>query len=351
MNTSLIITTYNRADRLSRCLDAALRQEGIEGAYEVILVDDCSTDSTPSVGRGYEKSHSNFRYLRNAENAGSAGSRNNGADVAKGDLLLFVDDDIVIKPDYVANHQRLHLDAAPDRIAVVGNISYSEETFRRSNFGRFMQSRYLGYRSERDLDGIDFYDLPARCFGAGVCSMTRSDFEAIGRWDANIRRYGGEDEYAGYLLKKSGVRLIFGRHCHAVHEDSISLMRHKLKTLELSQSGYRYLMEQAPDYFEDTKIRLLLPKLDSSATRRRKLVHQTLKLALNPAITGAIEWWLQATDKNRVLYCQPLYRAVMAAWTMQGLRAGYRRSPDVAVVRTDDAQRRDEGKERAAAGK
>ena len=64
---SICIPTYNRSQYLKKCLEAIVRQDGFQ-YVEVIISDNCSTDDTEAIGRGYEKQYNNIRYFRNEEN-------------------------------------------------------------------------------------------------------------------------------------------------------------------------------------------------------------------------------------------------------------------------------------------
>ena len=92
MNISVIIPTYNRAEMVCLCVQSILNTHWPN--LEVIVVDDCSPDSTG------DKLRDNFgekiRYIRNEKNSFQAVSRNNGAKIASGDYLFFLDDDNIV---------------------------------------------------------------------------------------------------------------------------------------------------------------------------------------------------------------------------------------------------------------
>lgn len=89
----MIIPSRNRALELRRCLEALALQNHL--SFELIVVDDCSTDSTPAVLRDVGASHRDFRLrsLRNDQHAGANPSRNRGVVEAGGDLIALTDDD------------------------------------------------------------------------------------------------------------------------------------------------------------------------------------------------------------------------------------------------------------------
>ena len=89
---SVIIPTYNRAEMVCRCVKSVLDSDWPD--LEVVVVDDCSPDDTKN--RLAEHFGEKITYLRNAKNSFQAVSRNNGARVASGEFLFFLDDDNVV---------------------------------------------------------------------------------------------------------------------------------------------------------------------------------------------------------------------------------------------------------------
>lgn len=99
---SVIIPTYNCAERLVRALDSVDAQTYAHDRIEVVVVDDGSTDDTRErVGAFAARSDLSFRYLRQ-QNAGPAAARNHGMRVARGKVIAFLDDDDAWKPAKLA---------------------------------------------------------------------------------------------------------------------------------------------------------------------------------------------------------------------------------------------------------
>lgn len=90
---SVIIPCYNAADTIERALDSLIKQAFLD--WEVICIDDCSTDNTREVIRAYAEKHkeSSITLLCNRINSGPGVSRNNGIAIANGDYLMFLDAD------------------------------------------------------------------------------------------------------------------------------------------------------------------------------------------------------------------------------------------------------------------
>lgn len=89
---SIIVPVYNVEQYLSKCLDSILKQ-GLENyGYEVILVNDGSTDGSVNVCEQYCQTHSNFRLIHQ-NNSGVSVARNRGIDEAQGEYIILVDSD------------------------------------------------------------------------------------------------------------------------------------------------------------------------------------------------------------------------------------------------------------------
>lgn len=99
---SVIISSYNRADYILNAIDSLYNQSINRSEYEVIVVDNNSTDNTESLCREYIAAHTDANIVFVKETSqGSSYSRNAGARAAKGELLTFIDDDAVAFPDFL----------------------------------------------------------------------------------------------------------------------------------------------------------------------------------------------------------------------------------------------------------
>ena len=98
---SAIICTYNREKYITECLEH-LRIACQNKMLEVLVVDNNSTDSSASLIKGYLDCHPDFpgRYILETKQ-GLSHARNRGIKEAKGDILVFLDDDSMVAPDYL----------------------------------------------------------------------------------------------------------------------------------------------------------------------------------------------------------------------------------------------------------
>lgn len=89
VTVSVIIPTYNRAHMVSRAIQSVLNQTYQD--FEIIVVDDCSTDNTEEVVKGFNDSR--ICYIRHEQNRGGSAARNTGIRIARGEYIAFLDSD------------------------------------------------------------------------------------------------------------------------------------------------------------------------------------------------------------------------------------------------------------------
>jgi len=130
MTASIIIPTYNRRDLLTqRSLKSALAQNFKD--YEVIVVDDYSTDKTEEVVKRWMKRYPNLRYYKMPQNSGLSAVRNKGFSLAKGKYVVCLDDDNELLPHFLAVTTHC-LEASPPEVGAVGVgklVKYVKQNF------------------------------------------------------------------------------------------------------------------------------------------------------------------------------------------------------------------------------
>ena len=186
---SIVIPTWNRAAVLPRALTSVLGQTFTD--FEVVVVDDGSTDETPTVLSGYADRR--VRSVRQV-NQGESAARNTGARNARGRILMFLDSDDEVKPDWVAK-------LAEDLLANRADLS--------------LCGRELAVESGETSTWVPdelapTLDEVVNHFEAGQVAFDRDRFLAAGGYCAEIR-FGQHTELAIRLLCKSPVppRLTF----------------------------------------------------------------------------------------------------------------------------------------------
>jgi glycosyltransferase involved in cell wall biosynthesis len=117
---TVVISTYNRSDMLHSALDSVLVQEDPGVPYEVIVVNNNSTDSTGEILESYLKRHSNLRYVFEGRQ-GVSYARNTGLAHARAPIIAFADDDVRVSKDWIAGIKR-EFEAHPDVDCIGGRV-------------------------------------------------------------------------------------------------------------------------------------------------------------------------------------------------------------------------------------
>jgi len=194
---SVITALYNRLD-LTRSYLADLERTLAGVDYEVILVDDGSDDGTREFVRTVE--HPKLRLMENAENLGFAGSNNRGAAAAKGEVLAFLNNDLVLRENWL-DPMLAELD---ESAGMVGNVQVNARTGRVDHAGIVFTPWGIP-----EHWGQDYCRVPrrgARSFRAvtAACAVVRKEvFDAAGGFDEAYRN-GFEDIDLCLRLGESG---------------------------------------------------------------------------------------------------------------------------------------------------
>lgn len=137
---SIIIPAYNVAGYLEKCLDSILAQTFTE--YEVILVDDGSTDNTPAICDEYAEKDSRIMVIHK-ENEGVSVARNTGINKAKGEYILFFDGDDFVEPYTCKELFQLAKEKKADTI-IYGYHRFEKGKVKETCFPRFKEGIYEG---------------------------------------------------------------------------------------------------------------------------------------------------------------------------------------------------------------
>ena len=195
MFLSVVIPTYNRLPILRQCLLALERQQlapPIE-RFEVVLVDDGSTDDSVAWLRQNATSLPHVRLICQ-DHGGPAEGRNRGVEHAGGDVIVFIDSDLVVLPDFLLQHARAleqRWRERGDRLcftygAVVNTANFEDPT----------------------SEPHKLNDLSFAYFATGNVAIDRQLLERAGLFDTAFRLYGWEDLELGERLRRLRVDLV-----------------------------------------------------------------------------------------------------------------------------------------------
>jgi len=198
---SVIVPAYNEATNIAHCLQALSGQTYPREQFEIIVVNDGSTDATPEIAAGF----AGVRVISQA-NQGPAAARNHGVREARGEIVLFTDADCRPRPDWVAQMVQ-PFQENPDIVAVKG----AYETGQRNWTSRFVQlefeDRYDRLRKSAFIDFVDTY----------AAAYRRDTFLQAGGFSLDFRLPSAEDAELGFRLANQGYLMVFNPQARVSH--------------------------------------------------------------------------------------------------------------------------------------
>ncbi|MBM5810218.1 MAG: glycosyltransferase family 2 protein [Cyanobacteria bacterium M_surface_9_m1_291] len=195
MFLSVVIPTYNRLPILQKCLRALEQQQQAQplSGYEVVLVDDGSTDETVAWVQAQAAELPHVRLIQQ-DHGGPAEGRNRGVAAARGEVIVFIDSDLVVTADFLM----AHAEALERSWRQQGNrlcFTYGA-VINTANFDDPTSERHK------------LRDASWAYFATGNVAIDRAVLEQAGLFDTAFRLYGWEDLELGERLRRLGVQLI-----------------------------------------------------------------------------------------------------------------------------------------------
>lgn len=219
---SVIIPTYNRAEILEKTLNALLEgQEGDVPPWELLVVDDGSTDATPAVLQAQASIHAPKVKVFRQKNLKQGAARNTAMKHAQGELFVFLGDDIVPSSTMLLRHWKMYEDLGrPKRHALIGQTLWHSD-IAPSPFRTWIGEWGLqfGFRLIENRE-----DVPFNFFYTSNLSFTRDLYDDFGGFDEGFQEYGWEDIELGYRYARlGGMRLRYDPLAIAYHHHHITV--------------------------------------------------------------------------------------------------------------------------------
>lgn len=197
LSASFVIPVYNSAESIAATVNSIDQQQGKGRINEVILVNDGSTDNTEEVIRDIAKSSGlKIVVVKNKERSYAAYSRNRGLEQATGDLVCFIDSDIVLPANYLLEHMQFHAVNECITFSLRGNVSDSSEAkfpidSAKGDFREELINRY-GDLQDAPYEFSESHSLPEMCL---TCAVTykRSDLIKVKGCPENFVGWGFND--------------------------------------------------------------------------------------------------------------------------------------------------------------
>ena len=199
-NLSVVIAVYNGVDFLKQCLPALAL--AADEATEIILVNDGSTDDSAEIGKQFGAT-----VITLPEKSGAANARNQGVQQATGEIILFIDADVVVRTETIRDVRRSFAENT-DYTAIFGSYDDApgEPDF-------FSQYRNLMHRFFHQTSGGE-----ADTFWSGFGAVKREAFLDVGGFDADKFEIPSvEDIELGYRLREKGYRILLVPELQAKH--------------------------------------------------------------------------------------------------------------------------------------
>jgi GT2 family glycosyltransferase len=291
MDLSVVIPTYNQADLLKESLLSLVDQTLSPQTYEIVVVDDGSTDHTATVLGEFGPP---VRVVRLPANRGRSAARNAGIRAAGAPLVALVDSDIIVRRDFLNTHleaHRRHGDGILSRGPVIDVPDVA---------------------TARDGQLPKLVNSPAYLTTANV-ALAKDALLRAGLFDEHFPGYGWEDFDLGLRLKRLGIKRVFCRQAVAFHvdanQDRSDIMGDLLAKEAARAASAAYFYRKHPTM----DVRLLI-----QATRLHRVLYwlQTGFGRITPNNVGQIDGRLRRTGRSglaRIVVRGVLNRAYLQA--------------------------------------
>ncbi len=241
---SAVIPTCNRKETLRLCLSALAFQFLAAERWEIVVVDDGSTDGTDTFCQNYVHPCENLRFVRQ-HNRGAGAARRAGVEAARGEFVLLMNDDTIAGSQLLSEHLKAQRQNEREKMAVLGGFSPSEDCIHRALSFWINNSSFLfpqkalkpGSHSE------------AAYFITCNLSIRRQAILEAGNFDQNFRI--AEDTELGTRLIRRGYRVLFHPKAGAWHEHSLFTVNDLLRRARAYGEADWMLFQKHPQLLGD----------------------------------------------------------------------------------------------------
>ena len=231
MDVSVVIPCYNSERTIEGCLGALLNQNYRN--YEIIVVDDGSTDKTSEIVKKFISKRVKYVYQHNQ---GPAAARNHGWKEARGRYILFTDSDCFPRKNWITEMIK------PFKDKRVGAVGGTYETLNKDKRIAEWVGLEIEYRHNQMPRFIDFA-------GSYSLAVRKEVLEEVGGFDTRFRRASGEDNDLCYRIRERGYLIYFNRKAVVGHFHPDSLLKY-LKSQMIHAYWRVYLYKKHPNMFK-----------------------------------------------------------------------------------------------------
>ncbi len=257
---SVIVPTYNRLPILKKCLDALEAQTLKASNFEVIVIDDGSSDGTEELLSQYCSSF-RLQYLRQT-NSGTGAARRNGVAHANGEYLLLMNDDTICDRDLLEQHLKVQRAYLPQRWAVLGSFEYPASAQQRALTRYFCVEPFMFPQVSMEAGCPYGYSHFITC----NLSIRRDAVVDAGSFDSTYKL--SEDTELGIRLHERGYRVLYHPDAHAIHDHLPYPARNLIRRARVYGADYFHMFRRHPRVIQEWAMPVTLTAIDEkNATR------------------------------------------------------------------------------------
>lgn len=228
---SVIVITFNRVKLLKKCIRSLNNQNSDKKFYEIIVINDGSTDGTEKLVKDLKKKYNNLKYFCQTHK-GYAHARNFGIKESSGEIIAFIDDDCIAKKDWVKNIYDSHKNNKEFYViggrtkAFIRKNKYNLIKEQCSSF--YIMRQILSQKKLNKWKGKNvLYDLP-------TCNLSfkKKIFNKIGYFDTSHPFVSWEDNELNWRLYKKGHPILYNPNMIVKHLHPLNLIKFVRKAFE-----------------------------------------------------------------------------------------------------------------------
>jgi glycosyltransferase involved in cell wall biosynthesis len=249
-SVSFVIPTAGRPETLGATLDSIRQVDHARDLLEIIVVDDSGGD--PAIAELVRAGAESIRTeLTTQSRRGAAAARNRGAELARGDFVIFCDDDVVLEP----NHVRLHLakQSRWPRALVNGVSEFAPQvlgSLRATPFGRYRIALEEWFEADADGASVDGDCSETRFVTARNLALRRDLFWELGGFDEAFPYAGAEDQALSLMARRADCSLMRCRDIKVLNNEPIVTLREFCQREERSAQTFVVLVRRFPSEAE-----------------------------------------------------------------------------------------------------
>lgn len=258
---SVIVPVYNEPQGLKQTLVSLVQQKFPSGAYEIIVVDNGSSDHTFEEAVKYQQQYPDLvTALKEDVIQGSYAARNKGLGIAKGDIICFIDADMTVEPDYLSQVVKVFQSDQPDYLGCRVDL-YTDKNTLAAKYNQLN-----GFNVEAYLKSDKF--APTCCL-----SVKKNIFDKVGLFDHRLES-GGDFDF-GQRVFKAGLRQQYAGHIvmkHPARWKYASLVKKSKRVARGIAQLYRYFPADYEEHYKKIlKKKRFLPKNPKRIRRSSKI--------------------------------------------------------------------------------